>query len=87
MFQEASYKSQENQQDKLFLFNHILKAKQMKILKFPILVENLIVNDNPELLAIYEVYNMTGDRMDFAENVRLIYKKAFGAILKEVIQR
>ena len=45
------------------------------------------MNNDQEFLAIYEVYNMTGDKMDFAENILLLYKKAFGTILKDVLTK
>ena len=59
----------------------------MKCIKFPEIIEDLVYNGNKMIISIFQIFEMTGDKLDLAENLLLLYKNSFKKILNDIINK
>jgi hypothetical protein len=52
----------------------LLKLKYFEDVKHSSVIENLIEKNDETIIAIFEVFDLTGDKADISENLFLCYK-------------
>ena len=91
---EKAFREQKNKQESInnkrrsileaFLANNLLKKK---VITHPEIIYEAIDCNNSEIESCFEVFNLTKNKLDFVENMTLLYQKLVKEKLSKIVKK